>query len=167
MTDHSDILFAAQCGLGEVSEASVSRPIIENASRKLEILVVEDNPMMRSLISRLLSRRGYSADMAVNGKEAVAAVQHKLYDLVLMDMQMPDMSGIAATLTIRGLAGPERLVPIVALTGNVLGGQRESCLAAGMNDYLPKPFDSIDFYAMIARWHAATAGSEMPPATAT
>ena len=89
--------------------------------------------------------------MVHNGKEAVAAVQNKIYDLVLMDMQMPEMDGITATMAIRGLSGAERHVPIVALTGNALVGQRESCLAAGMNDYLSKPFEPADFYAAIDR----------------
>ncbi|MDB5574890.1 MAG: hypothetical protein JWR80_66 [Bradyrhizobium sp.] len=94
-------------------------------------------------------------DIVVDGEEAVAAVQHKPYDLVLMDMHMPKMDGVSATMANRKLTGPERMVPIIALTGNALVGQRESCLAAGMTDYLSKPFDAVDFYAMIDRWGAA------------
>ena len=91
--------------------------------------------------------------------------QRKTYDLILMDMQMPKMDGVTATMMIRGLTGPERLVPIIALTGNALAGQRESCLAAGMNDYLSKPFEAADFHALIDRWHVAKMRRHSPGAT--
>jgi CheY-like chemotaxis protein len=134
--------------------------VIENAGRKIKILVAEDNPMIRLLIAKLLRKRGLAADMVVNGKEAVAAAAREFYDLILMDMQMPEMDGISATAAIRGFDGSQRSVPIIALTGNALVGQRESCLAAGMNDYLSKPFDAPDFHAVIDRWSVAGAGSE-------
>ena len=89
------------------------------------------------------------------------------YDLVLMDLHMPEMDGVSATQIIRGLTGPERLVPIIALTGDALVGQRESCLAAGMNDYLSKPFESADFYAVIDRWDAARERPHSASATPT
>ncbi|MDP3079110.1 MAG: response regulator [Bradyrhizobium sp.] len=138
---------------------------MEKPDRKLHVLVAEDNEMNRVLISRLLSRRGHLADLVVNGEEAVAAVQRKTYDLVLMDMHMPNMDGVTATMMIRGLTGPKRLVPIIALTGNALAGQREGCLAAGMDDYLSKPFEAADFHAMIDRWHVAKQRPHSPGAT--
>jgi CheY-like chemotaxis protein len=70
------------------------------------------------------------------------------------------MDGVSATMAIRKLTGPERLVPIIALTGNALVGQRESCLDAGMNDYLSKPFEAEDFYAIIDKWDSAKVESE-------
>jgi signal transduction histidine kinase/ActR/RegA family two-component response regulator len=160
----STFWFTVQCRRGEMPSVSAppTQPVIDNAGRKLKILVAEDNAMIRILISKLLKKRGHTADMVVNGKEAVAAVQQTSYDLVLMDMHMPEMDGVSATLTIRGLAGEARLVPIVALTGNALVGQRESCLAAGMNDYLSKPFEAPDFYAAIDRWSTAKARSDAP-----
>jgi CheY-like chemotaxis protein len=107
---------------------------------------------IRTLISKLLTKRGHRAELVSNGIQAVAAVRATSYDLVLMDMQMPEMDGVSATRIIRELTGPEREIAIVALTGNALVGQREICLAAGMNDYLSKPFEPADFYAAIDRW---------------
>jgi signal transduction histidine kinase/ActR/RegA family two-component response regulator len=117
----------------------------------LDILVAEDNSIMRTLISKLLARRGYQADMVCNGEEAVAAVQKKPYDLVLMDMQMPQMDGISATAAIRALSGPQRDVPIIALTANALVGQREVCLEAGMNGFLTKPIQPDALYDALRR----------------
>jgi CheY-like chemotaxis protein len=79
-------------------------------------------------------------------------VQERRYDLVLMDMQMPLMDGITAAETIRALSGPEREVPIIALTANALVGQREICLAAGMNSFLTKPIQPDALYEAILRW---------------
>jgi signal transduction histidine kinase/FixJ family two-component response regulator len=118
----------------------------------ISILIAEDNPVIRSLITKLLARRGYHAEQVTNGSEAVAAIQAKSYDLVLMDMQMPVLDGISATRLIRALAGPERGVPIIALTANALVGQREDCLAAGMNTFLTKPIQPDALYQAITRW---------------
>jgi signal transduction histidine kinase/ActR/RegA family two-component response regulator len=149
----STFWFTVQCRRGEAPTVSAPplQPAVETIDHPLSILVAEDNSVIRILISKLLSRRGHRADLVCNGKEAVAAVQGKSYDLILMDMQMPEMDGITATMAIRCLSGPERHVPIVALTGNALVGQRENCLAAGMNDYLSKPFEPADFYGAIDR----------------
>jgi signal transduction histidine kinase/CheY-like chemotaxis protein len=152
----STFWFTVQCGRGEapVVAAPPIQPAIEGANRTLKILVAEDNLMIRILISKLLKKRGHVGDVVVNGKEAVAAVADRSYDLVLMDMDMPEMDGVTATRTIRRSSGEGSRVPIIALTGNALVGQRESCLAAGMNDYLSKPFEAPEFYAMLERWSA-------------
>jgi CheY-like chemotaxis protein len=131
--------------------------------RTFKILVAEDSPMIRILITKLLKKRGHQADLVVNGREAVEAVQRKSYDLVLMDMQMPEMDGVSATIAIRALSGPERAIPVIALTGNALVGQRESYIAAGMSDYLPKPITPDDLYAAIDRWGAAAVHRPLSP----
>jgi CheY-like chemotaxis protein len=101
--------------------------------------VAEDTDIIRTLISKLQARRGYQADLVCNGRQAVEAVQKKSYHLVLMDLQMPEMDGVTATEAIRAISGPQREVPIVALTANALAGQSEICLAAGMNGFMTKP----------------------------
>ena len=105
----------------------------------LRILLVEDNPVNQKLAIRLLERMGYRADVAGDGLEAIAAIEGSIYDLVLMDVQMPELDGLEATRRIRrrwpGTAGPR----IVAMTANAMEGDREMCLAAGMDDYISKP----------------------------
>lgn len=120
----------------------------------LDILVAEDNPLMRTLIAKLLERHGHRADIVCNGREALAAVQRNLYDVVLMDMQMPEMDGVSAAAAIRKLGEPCGRVPIVALTANALEGERERCLAAGMNGFLTKPIQPEALYAELRRWTA-------------
>jgi signal transduction histidine kinase/ActR/RegA family two-component response regulator len=147
--------FTLQCRAADappqIASASLA-PAIDPAAASFNILVADDNAIIRRLISKLLERQGYRPDLVCNGQEAVAAVRERRYDLVLMDMQMPEMDGISATRAIRALAGPAREVPIIALTANALVGQRESCLAAGMNDFLTKPIQPELLYAAILQW---------------
>jgi PAS domain S-box-containing protein len=153
----STFWFTVQCRRGQVPEVASPplQPVSAAAGRRFKILVAEDSPMIRVLITKLLKKRGHEADLVVNGREAVEAVQRKPYDLVLMDMQMPEMDGVSATIAIRALSGKERAIPVIALTGNALVGQREACVAAGMSDYLPKPISPDDLYAAIDSWGAA------------
>jgi signal transduction histidine kinase/CheY-like chemotaxis protein len=141
-----------QIGLAPELKAPPLQPSIDPEAGQLRILVADDNEMLRGLMSKLLARRGYKADLVADGSEVVAAVQNRHYDLVLMDMQMPIMDGISAATAIRLLDRPERDVPIIALTANALVGQREICLAAGMNGFLTKPIQPEALYAAISQW---------------
>ena len=120
----------------------------------LRILVAEDNAINQQVAVGLLGKMGHRADVADDGREAVTLVERCDYDLVLMDMQMPNMDGIAATQAIRALASPKSQVPIIAMTANAMRGDREACLAAGMNDYIAKPIDRQRLAAVLERWGA-------------
>ena len=132
------------------------------ARHPLKILLAEDNPVNQKLALRLLMRMGYHADVAGNGLEAIAAIEGSAYDVVLMDVQMPELDGLEATRRIRarwpGAAGPR----IVAMTANAMEGDRETCLAAGMDDYVSKPIrpDTLGAALTATTPRAATTGGE-------
>ncbi|MFO1404925.1 MAG: response regulator, partial [Azonexus sp.] len=115
------------------------------------ILLAEDNLINQEIIVDLLSDLHLSVDVAANGNEAVALAEAYAYDLVLMDMYMPELDGLEATRRIRALPTGAR-TPIVALTANAFEEDRERCLAAGMNDHLAKPVEPDDFFAMLLNW---------------
>ncbi|MEO6208068.1 MAG: response regulator [Candidatus Limnocylindrales bacterium] len=123
----------------------------------LRVLLAEDNPMNQKLALRLLRNMGISADVAASGLEAVAAIDREPYDLIFMDVQMPDMDGLEATRRIRA-AEPAIRPWIVAMTANAMAGDREACLEAGMDGYLAKPIRPNELAAAIA---AVPAGSGM------
>src|SRR3989440_2818595 len=106
----------------------------------LRILLAEDNTVNQKLALRQLERMGYRADVAANGLEVLEALQRQSYDLILMDVQMPDMDGLEASRVIHEGWPTEERPRIVAMTANAMQGDREECLAAGMDDYLTKPF---------------------------
>ncbi|MCB0166810.1 MAG: response regulator [Anaerolineae bacterium] len=105
----------------------------------LRILLAEDHPTNQKLALRILERLGYRADVAANGLEALEALERQPYDVILMDMQMPEMDGLAATRQIRSHWPDNQGPHIIAMTANAMQGDRELCLAAGMNDYVSKP----------------------------
>ncbi len=124
-------------------------------SHGLRVLVAEDNPVNQQVARGLLSKLGHSVDIACDGAEAVACVREGDYDLVLMDMQMPGMDGIAATREIRAWAAigdDRRRLPIVAMTANAFSTDREACLAAGMDDFVTKPVTRALLAGIVARW---------------
>jgi len=126
----------------------------------LRILAAEDNHINQIVLRSLLEPLGHQVDIASNGTEALALVQAKTYDVVLMDVQMPEMDGPTATGLIRGLPSKVARIPIIALTANAMAGHREEYLAAGMNDYVTKPIEIELLLAAIARQlNAAKPGS--------
>jgi signal transduction histidine kinase/CheY-like chemotaxis protein len=125
--------------------AVASESIVDIGKR---ILLVEDDAISRVVIEQLIIRKGYALDTVVNGKEAVEAVKHQHYDVVLMDVQMPDMDGYTATRIIRGEKLKHQPI-IIATTAFALKGDREKCLEAGMDDYISKPIDVETFYTML------------------
>ena len=126
--------------------------VYQAAGERGRVLLAEDNPINQKVAVHLLGRLGYGVDLAENGAEAVEMVQRRDYDIVLMDCQMPVMDGFEATRTIRSLNSRVARIPIVAVTANALPGEREKCLAAGMDDYVPKPVSKETLDEALARW---------------
>jgi len=128
-------------GEREGGHATAPPPALERLAERLplHILLVEDNRVNQRVALRLLERLGYSADVAANGLEALDALRRQPYDLVLMDMQMPEMDGLEATRRIRADFPAKRQPRIVAMTANAMKGDRERCIEAGMDDYISKP----------------------------
>src|SRR5438445_758828 len=126
----------------------VTRHSIAESRHALRILLAEDNAVNQQVATAMLLKRGHHVDVASNGREAVDAVAREPYDVILMDIQMPEMDGFEATEQIRGL--PQgRSLPIIALTAHALSGERERCLARGMSGYLAKPFKAHDLFAAV------------------
>lgn len=142
--------------------------------RPLKVLVAEDNKVNQKVVRVLLGHRGYELSFADNGREAVEAVQSQDFDMVFMDVHMPEMDGLEATRSIRALAGPVARIPIIALTANAMPGDREAYLEAGMDDYVAKPLQVAEVIAAInrnapasvRRVDAATVGQGGPARTA-
>ena len=160
----STFWFTIRCKLGEPTYGAGTDQESQatDAIGALRILVAEDNHVNQMLITALLGKAGHHAEVVANGLEAVQAVQATPYDLVLMDVQMPEMDGLTATKEIRRLIGKVRDIPIIALTANAMAGHREEYLAAGMDDYVSKPLEPAALFEAIAR--ACGRGDVVPEA---
>jgi CheY-like chemotaxis protein/HPt (histidine-containing phosphotransfer) domain-containing protein len=143
-----------------------SAPVDTDNIRNKKVLVVDDNDMNRLVATTILGNYATIIFEAANGQEAVAFLRRQLVDIVLMDIQMPVMSGLEASMLIRKEISPT--LPIIALTANAIRGENDKCLAAGMNDYLSKPFEEAALIKMIstliARHPMQTGEAPAPPA---
>jgi two-component system sensor histidine kinase/response regulator len=126
--------------------------INEQKRQNLHILVVEDNEINRKVVVNLLKKAGYQVDTVENGVQVFEALNDNSYNLVLMDVQMPEMDGLEATRRIRELEDRNKEVPIIGLSAHAMSGDRERCLAAGMDDYLTKPIQPQALLSAIERW---------------
>lgn len=124
----------------------------EEFSKKypLKILVAEDNPVNQKLITKILSKLGYQSQIVNNGKEVLEVVSSNQYDLILMDIQMPEMDGLEATRMIRMCLEAQPV--IIAMTANVLQGDRQECMQSGMDDYISKPVELNELVGMLEKW---------------
>jgi CheY-like chemotaxis protein len=148
------------CAAEEIhSPAPVAGAPIENAP--LQILLAEDNTVNQMVMTRLLSKRGHKVTVVGNGAQAVEAVRERSFDLVLMDVQMPELDGLQATRRIRAMESTTQRgrVRIVALTAHALKSDRDECLAAGMDDYLSKPIVPAELDIILRKSSSAETNS--------
>ena len=131
---------------------AVPVPLISPSRRHGRILLADDNFINRAIAETLLTGAGFTVDAVGDGTAALAALEHQAYDLVLMDLQMPMLDGFAAAQRIRASVGAMARVPIIAMTAMLQNGAREACVAAGMNDFVAKPFDPDQFIGTVQRW---------------
>jgi signal transduction histidine kinase/response regulator of citrate/malate metabolism len=149
----SPVSFSATCRPAAV-------PSGRAAGRRLRLLVVEDNPINQEVAKGVLERLGHQVGVADDGFRAVEMVAGGAYDMVFMDLQMPGLDGLGATRLIRQLPAGLGDLPVIAITANAMSGDRDVCLAAGMDDYLAKPVDSAKLAALIERWQPSLPRSE-------
>ena len=145
--------------ISDASDRTTSSTLI---ATKRPLLLAEDNPVNQRVAVHVLGKLGYAVDVVDNGALAVAAVARGNYALVLMDCQMPEMDGFAATAAIRRAEAKSSHLPIIAMTANAMQGDREQCLAAGMDDYIAKPIDVAQLASLLAEWLPTDAASEVP-----
>ncbi len=139
----------------EVVEPAPAPAVPRGAGGAVRVLLVEDDPLNRYLAERFLAQCGCDVVVAENGREAVDRVAREAFAIVFMDCLMPVLDGYQATREIRALGAAGRRLPIVALTANAMGGDREKCLAAGMDDFVSKPVKRRDLQHAVTRWVAA------------
>ena len=141
-----------------VTQASLRQ---KEAGRALKILLAEDNLVNQKLAMRMLERRNHLVTVVANGREALQALEHDAFDLVLMDMQMPEMDGFEATAVLREREmSSGRRQPVIAMTALAMNGDRERCLAAGMDGYLSKPIRPQELDEVLDAYSSRKAGSK-------
>jgi two-component system sensor histidine kinase/response regulator len=163
----SELLEAILTALGQqqgvAAERLVTRHTLREARQKLRILLAEDNPVNRELAVRLLEKRGHEVVVAHNGREAMTTLEKQTFDLVLMDVQLPEMDGLEATAAIREKEkGTGAHLRIIAMTAHAMKGDRERCLAAGMDGYVSKPIETKELFEAIEGAAAAPAAPKAP-----
>jgi CheY-like chemotaxis protein len=145
--DKASRLFSVQASLDDASIVTAGHP----HGRGQRLLLAEDNELNQMLACGILTQQGYTVRVARTGQEAIAMLRHEHFDCVLMDVQMPDLDGLAATRRIR----EERLqgdIPIIAMTANAREQDRQACLEAGMSDFISKPFDLMQMLGTVRKW---------------
>lgn len=140
-----------------ISSAPPSPGSAASRSAHARVLIAEDNPVNQRVAVIILSKLGFDSDVAGDGVETLQKLENQHFDVVLMDCQMPGMDGYEATQAIRALPSEKSQVPIIAVTANALPGQREKCLAFGMNDYISKPIDKELLASTIRKYLPASA----------
>jgi PAS domain S-box-containing protein len=160
---HEAIRTAMKRQTAERTTPASKRSRGEPVGHSLNILLAEDNVVNQRVAIGILEKRGHIVQAVFNGKEALQALACARFDLMLMDVQMPEMDGLEATVAIRDMERESsQHLPIIAMTAHAMKGDRERCLAAGMDDYLAKPVDPSTLHAMVERWTPASLRQERP-----
>jgi len=146
------VLRDAAAGFDQIPERDATEGLRASARRSGRILLAEDNVFNVDLATAILESAGYTVDVAADGVAAVSAAGRRRYDLILMDMQMPELDGLAATREIRSWEGGGGRVPIIAMTANAMKEDHRRCLEAGMDDYFSKPFSPALLIEKVAAW---------------
>ena len=144
--------FKQECGISTAQEVSLKPVMAADFALRfpLEILIAEDNPVNQTLITMVMKKLGYQPVVAANGLKALQALNEKQYDLVLMDVQMPEMDGLEATQAIRSQLHYQPV--IIAVTANAMNDDKETCLKAGMDDYTSKPIQLEKLIGILEKW---------------
>ncbi len=150
----------AGLALAPVAQANADAALL--MAHPLRVLVVDDNAVNQQVLVGMLTHLGQDVTTASDGLEALRCIEKSAYDLVLMDVQMPNMDGLSATRAIRLQPAPLNRMAIVGMTANVMVGDRQNCIDAGMDDYLAKPVKRQGLTAMLCRWHGLLADSQAP-----
>ncbi len=149
--------FTARFGAAPLPAPSAADAAPSHDRRPLRILLAEDNEVNQRVAQRMLQKRGHTVQVAGDGREAIEAWRGRCFDVILMDVQMPEVDGFAATAAIRAAEGPGRHTPIIAMTAHAMKGDRERCLEAGMDGYLTKPFQPEALFRTLDELAAAAA----------